>query len=80
MSSKNKVAADEPRNPLAEVFGFPTSNKSKRALHYQSNRLCQFNNVVPSCTKVSVVDERSSLQFCFALLRWTYHFSESDND
>jgi hypothetical protein len=47
---------DDPKNPLAEVFGFPTSNKSKRARHYQSNRLCPFNNVVPSCTKVSVVD------------------------
>jgi Restriction endonuclease NotI len=56
MSSKNKVAPTDPKNPLAEVFGFPTSNKSKRALHYQSNRLCPFNNVVPSCTKVSVVD------------------------
>ncbi|HEX7774561.1 MAG TPA: NotI family restriction endonuclease [Pyrinomonadaceae bacterium] len=46
----------EPKNPLAEVFGFPTNNKSERALHYQSNRLCPFHNVVPNCTKVSVVD------------------------
>lgn len=46
----------EPKNPLAEVFGFPISNKTERALHYQENRLCPFNNVVPSCTKVSEVD------------------------
>lgn len=46
----------EPKNPLAEVFGFPLSNKSERALRYQSNRLCPFNNIVPSCTKVSEVD------------------------
>jgi hypothetical protein len=45
-----------PKNPLAEVFGFPISNKSERATHYQVNRLCPFNNVVPSCTKVSEVD------------------------
>lgn len=44
------------KNPLAEVFGFPLGNKSERALRYQSNRLCPFNNVVPSCTKVSEVD------------------------
>lgn len=48
--------AAEPKNPLAEVFGFPTSNKSERALRFQQNRLCPFNNVVPNCTKVSVVD------------------------
>jgi hypothetical protein len=48
--------AEEPKNPLAEVFGFPISNKSERALRFQSNRLCPFNNVVPSCTKVSEVD------------------------
>ncbi|MDT7781077.1 MAG: hypothetical protein QOC99_3589 [Acidobacteriota bacterium] len=46
----------EPKNPLTEVFGFPISNKSARALHYQENRLCPFNNIVPSCTKVSEVD------------------------
>ncbi|HYH85629.1 MAG TPA: NotI family restriction endonuclease [Pyrinomonadaceae bacterium] len=45
-----------PRNPLAEVFGFTTGDKSERALHYQVNKLCPFNNIVPSCTKVSVLD------------------------
>lgn len=45
-----------PRNPLAEVFGFRVNDKSVRALHYQANKLCPFNNIVPSCTKVSVID------------------------
>lgn len=44
------------KNPLAEVFGFTVSDKSERALHYQTNKLCPFNNIVPSCTKVSVID------------------------
>ena len=58
MSKRRAKAAApaEPKNPLAEVFGFPISNKSERALHYQENRLCPFNNVVPSCTKVSEID------------------------
>lgn len=38
------------------MFGFPISDKSVRALHYQANKLCPFNNIVPSCTKVSVLD------------------------
>lgn len=37
--------------PLAEVFGFPISNESKRAVHYRENRLCPFGNVCPNCTK-----------------------------
>lgn len=45
-----------PQNPLAEVFGFTLSDKSERALYYQVNKLCPFNNIVPSCTKVSVID------------------------
>jgi hypothetical protein len=44
------------KNPLAEVFGFAISDKSERALHYLANKLCPFNNIVPSCTKVSVID------------------------
>jgi hypothetical protein len=53
---KPKLMMAGPKNPLAEVFGFPVSNKSGRAVHFQENRLCPFNNVVPSCTKVSEVD------------------------
>ncbi|HOM60146.1 MAG TPA: NotI family restriction endonuclease [Anaerohalosphaeraceae bacterium] len=36
---------------LAEVFGFPASNVSPEAIRYRKNRLCPFNNRVPSCTK-----------------------------
>jgi hypothetical protein len=52
----NQPTTSTPRNPLVEVFGFPLSNKSEIALHYQTNKLCPYNNVVPSCTKVSVLD------------------------
>jgi hypothetical protein len=38
-------------NPLAEVFGFPIDNKSPEAERYRKNKLCPFNNKVPSCTK-----------------------------
>ncbi|HZU65647.1 MAG TPA: NotI family restriction endonuclease [Ktedonobacteraceae bacterium] len=40
-----------PDHPLAEVFGFPTNNFSPDAGRYRKNRLCPFNNKVPSCTK-----------------------------
>ena len=43
----------EPQNPLAEVFGFPITNKSELALQHQRDKLCPFGNVVPKCTKVS---------------------------
>jgi len=38
-------------HPLAEVFGFPPDNFSKTAERYRINRLCPYNNKVPSCTK-----------------------------
>lgn len=38
-------------HPLAEVFGFPLHNDSKEAIRFRKNRLCPFNNIVPSCTK-----------------------------
>ncbi|WIG61339.1 MAG: hypothetical protein OJF49_004087 [Ktedonobacterales bacterium] len=37
--------------PLAEVFGFPPDNLSLDAERYRRNRLCPYNNKVPSCTK-----------------------------
>jgi len=39
------------KNPLAEVFGFPIDNLSKEASRYRKNKLCPYNNKVPSCTK-----------------------------
>ncbi len=40
-----------PEHPLAEVFGFPIDNLSPVAERYRNNRLCPYNNKVPSCTK-----------------------------
>jgi hypothetical protein len=40
-----------PRQPLGEVFGFPADTFSAQAEYYRQNRLCPFNNKVPSCTK-----------------------------
>ncbi|MFH1560111.1 MAG: NotI family restriction endonuclease [Chloroflexota bacterium] len=45
-----------PEHPLAEVFGFPVSNVSEQAKRYRDNRLCPFNNRVPSCTKDKASD------------------------
>ncbi len=38
-------------HPLAEVFGFSYSNTTPRAKRFRKNKLCPFNNRVPSCTK-----------------------------
>jgi hypothetical protein len=44
-----------PRNPLAEVFGFPIDNMSAEAINHRRNRLCPFHNSSgPNCTKYSV--------------------------
>lgn len=40
-----------PRQPLAEVFGFPIDNQSAEANRHREKRLCPFNNKVPNCTK-----------------------------
>jgi len=39
------------KHPLAEVFGFPITNFSEDAKRFRKNKLCPFNNKVPSCTK-----------------------------
>ena len=39
------------KQPLAEVFGFPTNNLSKDAQRYRKYKLCPYNNKVPNCTK-----------------------------
>jgi hypothetical protein len=45
-----------PNHPLAEVFGFPIDNLSATAERYRKNKLCPYNNKVPSCTKDKVKD------------------------
>lgn len=42
---------NEPKHPLAEVFGHLTRDQSAKATRYRSRRLCPFNNKVPNCTK-----------------------------
>jgi len=39
------------KHPIAEAFGFPVDNFSEEAQRHRRNRLCPFNNKVPSCTK-----------------------------
>ncbi|MEW6353444.1 MAG: NotI family restriction endonuclease [Pseudomonadota bacterium] len=39
------------KHPLAEVFGYLTTDQTPAAARYRKNRLCPFNNKVPNCTK-----------------------------
>lgn len=40
-----------PKQPLAEVYGFPIDNFSDKARRCRAYRLCPFGNRVPNCTK-----------------------------
>ncbi len=42
--------------PLAEVFGHLTTDFSPKAMRFRKNKLCPFNNKVPSCTKDKAKD------------------------
>lgn len=44
-------AQEVPRQPLAEVFGYPIDNFSPQAERHRRLKLCPFNNKVPNCTK-----------------------------
>lgn len=46
----------EPQHPLAEVFGYVSTDISLKAQRFRKNRLCPFNNNVPSCTKDKAKD------------------------
>ena len=39
------------KHPLAEVFGYQVSDRSRDAARFRKNRLCPFNNIIPNCTK-----------------------------
>lgn len=45
---------DLPKQPLAEVFGYPIDNFSQAAERHRRLHLCPFNNKVPNCTKSRV--------------------------
>jgi len=47
-------AQDLPKQPLAEVFGYPIDNFSQAAERHRRLQLCPFNNKVPNCTKSRV--------------------------
>ncbi len=47
-------AQDLPKQPLAEVFGYPIDNFSQAAERHRRLHLCPFNNKVPNCTKSRV--------------------------
>jgi len=44
------------KHPLAEIFGFISTDQSDNANRYRSKRLCPFNNKVPNCTKDKAKD------------------------
>ena len=44
------------KQPLAEVFGYPSNNLSGQAERYRKLKLCPYNNKVPSCTKDKASD------------------------
>jgi hypothetical protein len=43
-------------HPLAEVFGFPTTDMSANANRHRTKCLCPFNNKVPNCAKDKAQD------------------------
>jgi hypothetical protein len=46
-----------PRNPLAEVFGYPVNNMSQEARNHRDGRLCPYHNSSGlNCTKNSATD------------------------
>ena len=49
-SPQNLYSMNTLKHPLAEVFGFTTTDLSSKAQRYRSNRHCPFNNRVPNCT------------------------------
>ena len=47
---------EKPNHPLAEVFGHLTTDLGQKADRFRRNKLCPFNNRVPSCTKDKAKD------------------------
>jgi len=72
-------------NPLAEVFGYPIDNRTPDAERYRKNKLCPFNNRVPSCTKdkandplgvCSIFEQRQSIITCPVRFRENWLIAE----
>ena len=46
-----------PKNPLAEVFGYPVGNMSQDAINHREGRLCPYHNTSGlNCTKASATE------------------------
>ncbi len=53
----NQSESNMPKNPLAEVFGYPVSNMSQEAVNHRHGRLCPFHNSSGiNCTKSRATD------------------------
>lgn len=72
-------------NPLAEVFGYPIDNRTPESERYRKNKLCPFNNKVPSCTKdkandplgvCSIFEQRQSIITCPVRFRENWLIAE----
>ncbi|HEX6291950.1 MAG TPA: NotI family restriction endonuclease [Herpetosiphonaceae bacterium] len=45
-----------PKNPLAEVFGYPVSNMSAEAINHREGRLCPFHVIVALDEQDQIID------------------------
>ena len=54
MSKRERIQTEN--QPLVEVFGHLPTDFSQKAMRYRKNKLCPFNNKVPSCTKDKAKD------------------------
>lgn len=53
----NYLESIMPKNPLAEVFGYPVDNMTQEAVNHRRGRLCPFHNSSGiNCTKSSATD------------------------
>ena len=52
----NQIEECLPKQPIAELFGFPPESNTPEAERYRNTRFCPYHNKVPSCTKDSVTD------------------------
>jgi hypothetical protein len=54
---KSSWKPPSPKNPLAEVFGYPVDNMTQDAINHRHGRLCPFHNSSGiNCTKSSAID------------------------
>lgn len=78
-----------PKQPLAEVFGFPVDNFTADAERYRGRKLCPYNNRVPNCTKdkaenplgvCSVLDQEHAVVTCPVRFREDWRIADDAAD